>query len=131
MKLASEVRGHMQYCTKCGSVIQEGEDFCSKCGYPVRQGQTAPRAERTTSAPTQSGGSGGAAIALGVIGILVGFLFVPLVGIILGIVAIALGSSASSQGDKNGGAGIALGITSLILSIIAWVIAITIIFSYM
>jgi hypothetical protein len=122
--------GNMQYCTKCGNVIEEGVEYCSRCGQHVKKGQTAGGEERATPAVPQSTGAGGAAIALGIVGLLVGFLFIPLVGIILGIVAIALGASASGQGDRNGSAGVILGVLSLILSIVVWIIGLMFILSF-
>lgn len=123
----------MQYCTKCGNAIEEGEEFCSRCGQPVKGGPVTAKgepAQRTTrSAAPQSGGSSSAAIALGIVGIIIGFLFIPLIGIILGIIAIALGASASCEGDENGSAGVVLGVLALFLSIMGWVLAIVVLSS--
>jgi hypothetical protein len=118
----------MEYCSKCGAQIPEGSMFCPKCGQPVKYTERVyePEVQQSvrTAPPTPAGSqpteSAGGALALGIIGIIVGFLFIPCVGCILGIVAVSMGSSASKRGASNAGAAVALGWVSVIVSLLMW-----------
>jgi hypothetical protein len=68
------------------------------------------------------------AFGLGAVAIMLGSLFVPTVGIILGAVAIAFGASSVGQIGEDKGGGITLGLVALVLLVIAWVVLTTIIF---
>ena len=63
-------------------------------------------------------------VVLGIIGAIVGIIWVPLVGIILGIIAIVL-ANGDRKVMKTGvnTAGLILGIVSLVGSVVMWVVA--------
>ena len=63
-------------------------------------------------------------LVLGIIGAIVGIIWVPLIGIILGIIAIVL-ANGDRKVMKTGvnTAGLILGIVSLVGSVVMWVVA--------
>jgi heme/copper-type cytochrome/quinol oxidase subunit 2 len=67
-------------------------------------------------------GKATAALVLGIISLL--GICVPIVGIILGIIAIVLASLAKKEGCVNGKqkAGLILGIIGIVISIIMWIV---------
>jgi hypothetical protein len=71
---------------------------------------TAPRASESPTA-----GKSGAATALGVIGIVVGFLFCPVIGVILGVVSITQAKRAGVPGT--------LGVAAIVASVLGVVMA--------
>lgn len=121
----------MEYCSKCGAQIPEGSRFCPKCGQPVEytervyepEVQESVRTTPRTPAGSQPTESAGGALALGIIGIIIGFLFIPCVGCILGIVAVSMASSANKRGVPNAGAALAVGWVSVIVSLLMWAYA--------
>lgn len=82
-------------------------------GAPSQMGQPAP----------QSGGSGVGALVCGILAIV--FCWAPLVGIILGIVAIVMASKAVKRGVRNGKVtgGKICGIAGIVLSVIMFIVA--------
>lgn len=56
-------------CPKCGSIIPLGNTVCLNCGIPLNQ-------ESNT-----------AAIILGYVGTILGILFIPIIGILIGLIA--------------------------------------------
>jgi hypothetical protein len=48
----------VQYCTKCGNVIEEGEEYCSRCGQPAKKKQSSTKGEMgrpSTAKPSSIG----------------------------------------------------------------------------
>ncbi len=115
----------MTYCTNCGSEIEDSWNACPNCGKVLRetkapQQQAAPRIQPPPPQPYQrsysSGGGniyGTVALVCGLIGL---FGVVLYFGIVLGIVAIALGGIGLSRDNNN-----AMAIIGLILGIIDFV----------
>ena len=67
-----------------------------------------------------------ASLVLGIVGTIVGVLWVPLIGIICGIIGIVLGVSARKTTVEQKGmatAGLVLSIISLAASVIVWIIS--------
>ena len=67
-----------------------------------------------------------ASLVLGIVGTIVGFLWIPLIGIICGIIGIVLGVSARKTTVEQKGmatAGLVLSIISLAASVIVWIIS--------
>jgi cytochrome c biogenesis protein CcdA len=128
----------MEYCSKCGAQIPEGSVFCPKCGQPVEytervyepEVQQSVRVPPRTPAGSQPTESAGGALALGIIGIIVGILLIPCVGCILGIAAVAIASSANKRGVPNAGAALALGWIAIIVSLVIWAITFYILASW-
>jgi hypothetical protein len=128
----------MEYCSKCGAEIPEGSRFCPKCGQPVvftervyePEVQETVRTPPRTPAGSQSTESAGGALALGIIGIIVGSLFIPCVGCILGIVAVSMASSANKRGAPNARAALALGWISIVVSLLMWAYAFYVLSSF-
>lgn len=121
----------MEYCSKCGAEIPEGSKFCPKCGQPVEYAERVYEPEvqesvRHTPRPTPSPGtteSASGAITIGVLGLICAF-FIPIIGCILGIVAIAMGSSASNRGVPSAGTAVALGVVALVIAIVGWLLTV-------
>jgi hypothetical protein len=119
----------MEYCTKCGAVIPEGSKFCPKCGQPVEYEERVYEPEvtgpvRPTSRAPAPGPTSDAtgAIVVGVLALVFACLFFP-IGCCLGIVALAMGSSANSRGAPNAMVAIVLGVIAVILAILVFVVA--------
>lgn len=66
---------------------------------------------------------GTGALICGIIAICL-FWLIPFIGIILGIVAIALGAVGMGRKERYATAGLVLGLVALILSIVFWIILI-------
>lgn len=111
------MRAYARQCDKCGMLVTPRGGapprFCPTCGQGLAG--SAPYADRRRAGDLQPTAPGGAVAAL-VFGILS---FVPMVGLILGIAAIATGVRAKRQIEESGGqlggqglatAGITLGI---------------------
>ena len=86
-------------------------------GDPSMMGQPVP----------QAGGSGVAALVCGILAIL--FCWAPVIGIVLGIVAIVLASKAVKRGVRNGKVtgGKVCGIAGIVLSVIMFILAIAVV----
>ncbi len=126
----------MEYCSKCGAEIPEGSRFCPKCGQPVEYPEREYGVQepvRSTSRPTPSTGtaeSASGAIAIGAIGLVFACL-IPLVGCILGIAAIAMGSSASNRGVPSAGTAVALGAVALVIAMLFWLLALLVVVPFL
>ena len=127
------------YCAKCGKEMDDSAKFCPACGADASgdassvQADPAPSYSSSNSVAaeeTQSSGSGVGAMVCGIIGLIFCWIpFVNIIGLILGIIAIVLGSSGrktlppSKRGMAT--AGFVLGIISLIFSVV-WLLVVII-----
>jgi hypothetical protein len=125
-RLPEGVNDNMEYCSKCGTQIPEGSRFCPKCGQPVEYAERVYEPEvqesvrstpRTPAAPAAADATG--ALVVGILALVCGCIIWP-VGCCLGIVAIAMGSSAQHRGAPNAGVAIALGVVALIIAIVSF-----------
>ena len=97
------------YCPKCGEKNEEGVKFCSKCGASLTESKKGTNKK-------ESEGLGVASIVIGIVSIIFAFIFniwtifIPIIGLILGIVNKAL--------KHKKFAGIVLNTIAIILSII-------------
>ncbi|MGI6030783.1 MAG: zinc-ribbon domain-containing protein [Eubacteriales bacterium] len=110
----------MKYCTHCQNQLEDDALFCSRCGAATdsqkntSQGTTPP----STSPPEAKKGSSflfslwkGLALTFSILGFLTAFL---LVGLVLDVVALALGIWACRYGKKRGlGTGVAVAAISI------------------
>ena len=80
---------------------------------------TAPQSTHAAPATSTSSGMGTASLVVGILALVL-FWF-PIAGIVLGIIAIALGFSARTAGNAK--AGYILGIIAVALSAILWIVA--------
>lgn len=110
------------YCKKCGKELQDNEAFCRYCGASQI---SQPQAAANTNASYQGGGAADGkamgALVCGIIGLIISF-FVPIVGIILGIIAMVMGNGLKST-SKYANIGFILGIVAIILSVIMWIVS--------
>jgi hypothetical protein len=124
------------YCAKCGKEMDDSAKFCPACGADASgeaAAQTPDPAPSVSSSnsfaaeETQSTGSGVGSMVCGIIGLVL--CWVPIVGLILSIVALVLGSKGRKAlpQDKRGMAiaGFVMGIIGLVINIIVsivWII---------
>ncbi len=122
------------YCAKCGKEMDDNAKYCPACGADVNADAAAPEPApyvgSSSYAPdaSQSSGVGVGAMVCGIIGLIL--CWVPIVGLILSIVAVVLGSKGRKElpPDKRGmaTAGFVMGIIGLVIAVIVligWVIA--------
>lgn len=101
------------YCPKCGEKNEEGVKFCSKCGTSMNE---AKKEEVKQTNKKGNEGLGVASLVIGIISILFALIFniwtifIPIIGLILGIVNKVTGHKKVS--------GIVLNIIAIVLSII-------------
>lgn len=103
------------YCSKCGTKISDDSQFCSKCGtqsqgtqiqinHPLTNGSTSNAQYYSTQSGQLNAPGSVASLVCGLIGII-------FFGIVLGIIAIVMGTKAkskiSAQPGVYGGAGLA------------------------
>lgn len=122
--MSEGVNENMEYCSKCGTQIPEGSRFCPKCGQPVEYTEKVYEPEvqesvrstpRAPAGPVAADATG--ALVVGILGIVLSCIIWP-IGCCLGIIAIAMGSSAQNRGAPNAGAAIAVGVVAVIVAII-------------
>ena len=128
-------------CSHCNQDLDAGASFCGNCGQPVGAPAPAPAAfapplgvpayssAAATPGPAYAlpaklfrpgGGKAIAALVLGILG-LVGWL-IPVIGLILGVTALALGTMTTRSAHRGFAiAGIIMAILGIALSIFAWV----------
>jgi hypothetical protein len=115
------------YCAKCGKEMDDNAKFCPACGADAGGDPAAytpasfdsSNSNSFAAEEPQSSGTGVGAMVCGIIGIIL--CWVPIVGLVLGIVATVLGSKRNSlPADKRGmaTAGFVLGIITLVIGII-------------
>lgn len=123
------------FCNNCGSQIEEGTAFCPNCGAATNP---APAADPVVETPvyqapvantTVSGTSNGMATAalvcgifslvIGVIGSIMFGVWSAAVALVLGIVAVVLGTNAkkTTNNDSKASAGFICGLIGLIVSV--------------
>jgi hypothetical protein len=124
------------YCTDCGSEIEDSWNACPNCGKVLKETQvsqqptmpqTQPQPQQATQPYQRSYLSGGGntfgiiALICGLIGLFGVFLYF---GIVLGIVAMAMGGIGLSRDDNNAMAviGLILGIIDLVCCIVFYFI---------
>jgi hypothetical protein len=111
--MAAEAR----HCGNCGTLATPRGDatprFCPICGQPLRAGPTASERHRPIGVQPFTPGSAVASLAFGVLS------FIPMVGLLIGMLAIVIGVHAKNRIAESGGrlsgnglatAGITLGI---------------------
>lgn len=113
------------FCSRCGQVIREGETVCAFCNQPV--GGNANAAPFYTPPANGSAPVGPASVekkgtGLGVAGILLALLS-PLVGFILGFMAIKQGKGSSNK------TAVVLGIVAIVVAAIMVVLNVIYIYS--
>jgi|GEM_PF-3634026 len=133
---------NLKYCPNCGAPVSDNDHFCPRCGSDLQaarnasgetyyaasnqapQGGETPRAsapQGTASAPSSGNNSRGiASLVLGILSLLIS----PLIGLILGIVAVAI-SSPKGMDQKNANyakVGRILGIIGIILGVISTIV---------
>lgn len=110
------------FCSRCGQAIKEGDTVCSFCGKPIAaaDGPTAfysapqPPAYQNQQTYTEKKGT-----VPGIVGLCLAIFF-PIVGIILGIIAIVKGAQTSNK------TAVILGILAIIAGIIMWILDVTV-----
>ena len=128
----------VEYCSKCGAEIPEGSKFCPKCGQPVEYPERVYEPEvvgpaRSTSRRAPGPGtteSASGAVTIGIIGLVLACC-IPLIGCILGIIAIVMGSSASHRGASNASTAMTIGAIAIVLAIVVEVISLLIVLPYL
>lgn len=128
------------YCAKCGKEMDDSAKFCPACGadagvetaaspeLPSYQAPSYGAASSSESDQSQSSGSGVGAMVCGIIGLVL--CWVPIIGLILSIVALALGAKGRKTLplDKRGmaTAGFVMGIIGMVIGII-YIVALVVI----
>ncbi len=97
----------IKFCPECGEQIVTGARYCVRCGKPLASFQN-PYAYAYERKPNEKGGK-----VPGILSIVFAFFF-PLVGFILGIVAIVKGAKAKYT------PAVVMGIIGLVISILMW-----------
>lgn len=82
------------FCTNCGAEIPSGTIICPQCGVPTNSTQTTTTAHGSKMAPKSVGG-----FICGLLGFLLEWL--PLIGLILSIVGVALCSNGKKEVAKD------------------------------
>lgn len=103
-------------CPRCGRQSEVSEDCCPGCGLPFTMEGMG------TSAPTAGRSQGTGCMLLGITAIVLGL--IPGIGILPGLVAIAVGASARSRSSTRaaGTIGIALGVAACAVSLLMLVV---------
>jgi len=117
------VRAYARQCDKCGVLVTPRGGapprFCPRCGQQLASGPVSPGHPRAGDVQPLTPGGAVASLVFGILS------FIPMVGLILGIAAIATGVRAKRQieesGGRLGGAGMATaGITLGIIGVGIW-----------
>lgn len=101
-----------KFCVHCGAKLTSGANFCTNCGSKIE----APSPQPTytpyyaySSAPERQESTGK---VLGILSIVLGFFISPIVGIVLGIIAIVKGNNGNYAPART------MGIIGIIISVI-------------
>ena len=111
----------MKYCSHCGAEVSDEAVICMKCGCAIKSAPKPANQEASNLQDTKSNSLMVAAIVLGIVGIVVSWVF-ALIGHIASIVAIVLGIVALKKIGKP--TGLILGIIGELCSIISSVIGV-------
>jgi len=111
-------------CPNCNSLQESGAMFCSRCGtnLSTKTEQPVPTADQNHSAANPSQGKAVASLVLGILAVICIFLgYGALLGIVLAIVGIVLGTSAKKEAPSSmATAGVVLSIIALALCVISF-----------
>lgn len=110
-----------KFCVHCGAKLETGASFCTNCGSKIEA--PSPQPVYTpyytySSAPNQQETPGK---ILGILSIVLGFFINPIVGIVLGIIAIVKGNNGNYAPART------MGIIGIIISVIKMIFDIMII----
>jgi len=113
----------MKYCTKCGYENEDRDNFCRNCGNPINENNKSDESILNGSNPNnnmyyqnnyyQQPPTNGMAIA----GIILAF-FVPILGLIFGIIGLNKSNTPEYRGEGKG-----LAIAAIVISAISLIIS--------
>lgn len=84
------------FCSKCGKQIPDDSVFCPECGQSLSQAAPSPSPGATPSAPAPS-----VEVSPGLnIGIIVGSILIPLIGIVMGLIYMKDPDAAKQKAGK-------------------------------
>ncbi len=113
------------FCAKCGKEMDDNVKFCPSCGADaaaptISEPSQASFSEPAYSEQPESSGTGVGAMVCGIISLVL--CWIPIVGLVLGIVAVVLGGKGRQTlpPDKRGMAlaGFIMGIIGMVIGII-------------